>query len=82
MTDFCFVRVDKDGFTQDLLVHAFAADQGVQFLIMDLLPGENLDTLLDRHRRQVKKLRDMLDAIGIPLHPGAERFYKEAGILK
>ncbi|MDO7655424.1 MAG: immunogenic protein, partial [Paracoccaceae bacterium] len=23
-----------------------------------------------------------LDGIGIPLHPGAERFYKEAGLLK
>ena len=32
--------------------------------------------------RENETLETALDGIGIPLHPGAERFYKEAGLLK
>ena len=28
------------------------------------------------------KLETALNSQGIPIHPGAERFYKEAGVLK
>jgi TRAP-type uncharacterized transport system substrate-binding protein len=27
-------------------------------------------------------LESALDGVGIPLHPGAEKFYREAGVLK
>ena len=27
-------------------------------------------------------LKNAVDGVGIPFHPGAERFYKEAGVLK
>ena len=37
-----------------------------------------------RHHAKGKDvtLESALDARGIPLHPGAERFYKEAGLIK
>ena len=27
-------------------------------------------------------LENALDGLGVPLHPGAERYYREAGVLK
>jgi TRAP-type uncharacterized transport system substrate-binding protein len=46
--------------------------------------NKNTRKLLDRGHAKGKDVQTStaLDAIGIPLHPGAERFYKEAGLLK
>jgi hypothetical protein len=40
--------------------------------------------LLDSGHPRGKSIRlsDSLKGITIPLHPGAERFYREAGVLK
>ena len=52
--------------------------------ITKALWNKNTRKLLDRGHAKGKdvQLESALDAIGIPLHPGAERFYKEAGALK
>ncbi len=43
----------------------------------------NLDTLYAAHNATKSiKLENALNAMPIPLHPGAERFYREAGVLK
>jgi TRAP transporter TAXI family solute receptor len=52
--------------------------------ITKALWNKNTRKLLDRGHAKGKDVQTStaLDAIGIPLHPGAERFYKEAGLLK
>jgi TRAP-type uncharacterized transport system substrate-binding protein len=44
---------------------------------------ENARKLLDdgHPRGKAITLETALDGIGIPLHPGAERFYREVGVL-
>lgn len=43
----------------------------------------NLDTLYAAHNATKSiKLENAVNAMPIPLHPGAERFYREAGVLK
>jgi TRAP transporter TAXI family solute receptor len=46
--------------------------------------NEKSRQLLDKGHAKGKSItaETALDGIGIPLHPGAERFYKEAGLLK
>jgi len=46
--------------------------------------NKNTRKLLDNGHAKGKDVQTTtaLDAIGIPLHPGAERYYKEAGLLK
>lgn len=44
---------------------------------------ENLDTLAASHQAATLiKLENALDGMPIPLHPGAERYYREQGLLK
>lgn len=44
---------------------------------------ENLDTLEASHQAaKLIKLENALNGMPIPLHPGAERYYREQGILK
>lgn len=44
---------------------------------------ENLETLYAAHNAAKNiKLENAVNGMSIPLHPGAERFYKEVGILK
>ena len=45
---------------------------------------ENARALLDAGHAKGKAitLETALDGIGIPLHPGAERYYREAGLLQ
>lgn len=44
---------------------------------------ENLDTLYSAHNAaKVIKLENAAKGMPIPLHPGAERYYKEKGVLK
>ncbi len=52
--------------------------------ITKALWNENTRHLLDtgHAKGKVITLDTALDGIGIPLHPGAERFYKEAGLIK
>jgi uncharacterized protein len=51
--------------------------------ITKALWNDNTRKLLDSgHAKGKKILMDSaLDGIGIPLHPGAERFYKESGFI-
>lgn len=51
--------------------------------ITKALWNDNTRVLLDagHSKGAVITLETALDGIGIPLHPGAERFYKEAGVL-
>ncbi len=52
--------------------------------ITKALWNKNSRALLDAGHAKGKAitLETALDGVGIPLHPGAERFYKEAGVLK
>ncbi|BBD41042.1 hypothetical protein Amn_pb00330 (plasmid) [Aminobacter sp. Y103A] len=52
--------------------------------ITKALWNKNSRALLDSGHAKGKSitLETALDGIGIPLHPGAERYYKEAGVLK
>lgn len=63
-----------------------SSDQSEELVygITKALWNKNTRKLLDRGHAKGKDVQPTtaLDAIGIPLHPGAERFYKEAGILK
>jgi hypothetical protein len=50
---------------------------------MTKLVFENLDTLAAAHSAaKAIKLEDALAGMPVPLHPGAERFYKEKGLIK
>ncbi|EAR50239.1 outer membrane protein, hypothetical [Oceanicola granulosus HTCC2516] len=62
-----------------------SADQPEQ-LIYDItaaLWNDNTRKLLDAGHQKGREItaETALDGIGIPLHPGAERFYREAGLL-
>ena len=58
-------------------------DEELVYGITKALWHENARNLLDNgHAKgQAITLETALDGIGIPLHPGAERFYREAGLL-
>ena len=63
-----------------------SADQSEELVygVTKALWNKNTRKLLDRGHAKGKDVQTStaLDAIGIPLHPGAERYYKEAGLLK
>ncbi len=63
-----------------------SADQSEELVygITKALWNKNTRKLLDKGHAKGRdvQLETGLDAIGIPLHPGAERFYQEAGVLK
>ena len=43
----------------------------------------NLDTLVAAHSAaKAINIKNALNGMPIPLHPGAEKYYKEVGILK
>ena len=49
--------------------------------------NKNTRTLLDTGHAKGKQITpdtalDGIAALGVPLHPGAEKFYKEAGLLE
>ncbi len=52
--------------------------------ITKALWNDNTRRLLDAGHQKGKEitLDTALDGIGIPLHPGAERFYREAGLIQ
>ena len=50
---------------------------------MTKLMFDNLPRLVNSHSAAKDiKLETATEGLPIPLHPGAERFYKEAGVLK
>ena len=59
-------------------------DEALIYGITKALWNEKTRVLLDVGHAKGKAItmETALDGIGIPLHPGAERFYKEAGLLK
>lgn len=63
-----------------------SADKSEQMIydITKALWNENTRKLLDvGHAKGASiRLETALDGVGIPLHPGAEKFYREAGLLK
>jgi TRAP transporter TAXI family solute receptor len=64
-----------------LITHSEVPDDTVY--AMTKLLFENLDTLAAAHA--AAKAIDpakALDGMPLPLHPGAERYYREAGVLK
>ena len=63
------------------MVTADAADDLV-YEITKALWSEASRRLLDAHDPLGKQLRlaDALDGLSAPLHPGAKRFYREAGL--
>ena len=78
-----------DGDTETVSVGAqwiTSADQpdDLVYEITKALWNKNSRALLDSGHAKGKSitLETALDGVGIPLHPGAERYYKEAGVLK
>ncbi|MGR3572292.1 TAXI family TRAP transporter solute-binding subunit [Brevirhabdus sp.] len=63
-----------------------SADQPEELIyqVTKALWNDNTRKLLDAGHAKGKEitLDTALDGIGIPLHPGAEKFYREAGVLK
>ncbi|MDX2290278.1 MAG: TAXI family TRAP transporter solute-binding subunit [Hyphomicrobiaceae bacterium] len=64
-----------------LVTHADVSDE-VAYQMTKLL-FENLPAMVAAHKAATSiKLEEATNGLPVPLHPGAERFYKEAGILK
>ncbi len=65
-------------------ITAAEMDEDLVYGMTKALWHENARTLLDDGHAQARAITPStaLDGIAIPLHPGAERFYREAGILK
>ncbi len=59
-------------------------DDDLVYEICKAIWNEKSRALMDKGHAKGKMitLETALDGIGIPLHPGAERYYKEAGVLK
>lgn len=66
-----------------LLVSA-DVDEELVYSIVQALWNENTRRLLDSGHAKGREIRleTALDGIAIPLHPGAERFYREAGLIQ
>lgn len=62
-----------------------SADQPEELIyeVTKALWNDNTRKLLDAGHQKGRQIRldTALDGVGIPLHPGAEKFYREAGIL-
>ena len=60
------------------------ADEGLVYEITKALWNKNTRRLLDKGHARGKAIQQVtaLHGVGIPLHPGAEKFYREAGMLK
>lgn len=70
-----------------LLVVSADADEELVYGITKALWNDNSRKLLDNGHPKGKQITaetalDGVEALGVPLHPGAERFYKEAGLMK
>ncbi|MEM8698127.1 MAG: TAXI family TRAP transporter solute-binding subunit [Pseudomonadota bacterium] len=70
-----------------LLVMSSDLDEELVYGITKALWNDNTRKLLDNGHAKGKQITpdtalDGIAALGVPLHPGAERFYKEVGLLK
>lgn len=79
--------IDKDVATLSVGAQwVTGADQPEELIyeITKALWNDNTRKLLDSGHAKGKAIKKetALDGVGIPLHPGAERFYREAGLLK
>ena len=82
--------VDKDALTpavSALLVVSSDQPEDLIYGITKALWNDNTRKLLDNGHAKGKQITaetalDGIAALGVPLHPGAEKFYKEAGLLK
>lgn len=82
--------VDNDVLTpavSALLVVSSDLDEELVYGITKALWNDNTRRLLDTGHAKGKQITvetalDGVGALGVPLHPGAERFYKEAGMLE
>ncbi len=61
-----------------------AADEALVYGIAKSLWNDSTRKLLDKGHAKGRSitLATALDGVGIPLHPGAERFYREAGLVE
>ena len=59
-------------------------DEQLIYNVTKALWNDNTRKLLDvgHAKGKVITLKTALDGVGVPLHPGAERFYKEIGMIK
>lgn len=66
------------------LVVSETSDEALIYEVTKALWSARTRRLLDHGHPRGKSIRlsDSLNGITIPLHPGAERFYREAGVLK
>lgn len=69
-----------------LLVVSSDLSEDLVYGITQALWNDNTRTLLDNGHAKGKQITpdtalDGIAALGVPLHPGAEKFYKEAGLL-
>jgi TRAP transporter TAXI family solute receptor len=77
--------VDKD--IETLAVRAIWAthadlDEDVAYAVTKAL-FENTDTLAIVHVKGKEiSIQTALESVSVPLHPGAERYYREKGIIK
>ncbi len=84
-----------EGMAKDVLTPAVSAllvvssDQSEELIygITKALWNKNTRKLLDNGHAKGKQITmetalDGVEALGVPLHPGAEKFYKEAGLIK
>ena len=82
--------IDKDSLTpavSALLVVSSDLEEELVYGITKALWNKNTRKLLDNGHAKGKQITpdsalDGVAALGVPLHPGAEKFYKEAGLLK
>ena len=67
-----------------ILVTSAKQDEELIYNITKALWNDNTRKLLDSGHAKGKLINreTATDGLGIPLHPGAERFYKEEGLLK
>ena len=75
--------VDGDVVTATTMAMWIADEQADEELVYNMTKAlwENVDTVHGAHEKGTEvTLETALDGMGIPLHPGAERYYKEKGI--
>lgn len=85
-----YAGVDKDSLTpavSALLVVSSDLSEELVYGITKAMWNDNTRKLLDNGHAKGKQITketalDGIADLGVPLHPGAEKFYKEAGLLK